>query len=146
VESGEARYARAHGYTNVLKCEDDTFIHVPRLLASGWEQWKYTGRLCQAYHFPYTQGGAGYWIGEEALDRVAERPDEWWLAKNTLHHHSEDVGVGLVLKVNKIGLKPDMRYFHGSTPKWGWPTPDNNLITAHKCDAWTHQHLMEINA
>lgn len=143
--SAEARYAREHGYTNLFKCDDDTFVHVPRLLESGFEEHEYTGLLCHANNWIYAQGGAGYWMGPQAINIVADLTDEWWLGANVAHHHSEDVGVGLAMWWNKIGLKNDKRYYHGVTEKWGFPAPENDLITAHKCNAWRHQHIMEIN-
>lgn len=143
---GSAAWALQHSYTNMLKCDDDTFIHVPRLLASGFEKYQYTGRPCTAGAFTYAQGGAGYWLGPEALQIVADTTNEWWVLKPHMHNTFEDLGTGILMKFNKIGLHPDLRYFHATTNDRGFPTPDNNIITAHKCNRWRHEHFMEINA
>ena len=143
--SGSSRYARAHGYTNLFKCDDDTFVHVPRLLSSGFEQWEYTGRRCQANNFVYAQGGAGYWIGPRLIDVMADISDGWWRLKPAMHNQFEDLGTGIQAHFHKFGLKDDTRYFHATTNTLGYPAPGNNFITAHKCNRWRHEHFIELN-
>jgi hypothetical protein len=131
---GLAQWARTNSYTNVFKCDDDTYVHVPRLLASGFEQHEYTGRMCHGHAFRYAQGGAGYWLAGRALDVVADSGSDYWMQKPALHNNFEDLGTGILLQHAKIGLFDDPRYFNGTTLKWGYPVEGgNDTITSHKC-------------
>jgi hypothetical protein len=136
-------WARSMGYTHVFKCDDDTYVHIPRLLASGWEKCDYTGRQAFGHTFVFGQGGSGYWLSSRCIDIVANCPQDYWAQdrRKCLHCGCEDMAVGLLLKNNGIGLKTDMRYHHRG---WSGPriagrmiqgvvvSPANNLITTHK--------------
>jgi len=73
---------------------------VPRLLASGFEQFHYSGYV--HVHVPlFCSGGAGYWLDRRAIELIAaeENPQE-----------SEDVWVGGVLLNAGITAHMDERY------------------------------------
>jgi hypothetical protein len=139
---GLARWAKENGYTHVFKCDDDTYIHIPRLLASGFEKWEYFGSRCHGHCMSYAQGGAGYWLSGRALDIVANAKQDYWMKAST-HNGFEDLGVGLLLTNSGIGVKDDPRFFNGTTLKWGFPVEGgkNNIITSHKCLA-SHMRLV----
>lgn len=122
------RWALERDYDFVFKCDDDTYVRVDRLLASGFEKWQYSGfvRWTTASRRPqeveHAQGGAGYWLGREAMSLI------WKYDRAT--NGAEDVNVALclarcgVLPVHDPRYRPDMETV---------PTPENDQITAHDC-------------
>jgi hypothetical protein len=121
------RWALDNGYTHLFKCDDDTFIHVDRLLTSGFEQHKYSGYTTGR---TWAQGGAGYWLNRECMELVANscyKPPQ---------HPAEDVMVGGTLKAVHIYPVHDERYRTGyGVTNCQVPTPNNDVITAHKLNA-----------
>lgn len=114
----------ARDYTNVFKCDDDTWVHVPRLLASGFERDDYIGSRRALF---FAQGGAGYWLSRQAMEILAkETPEEWAVRK------CEDITVGYLLQ-GKLPLTRDTRYVD-SLDHSRIPRSNNNQITSHKCD------------
>lgn len=93
-------WAIANGYDYVFQTSVDTYVAVPRLLQSGFEQWDYIGRRCT--NGPHASGGAGYWLSRKALDiLVAETP----------HRNYEDLWVGETLASHGIPVFNDERYW-----------------------------------
>ena len=118
-------WALANGYTHVFKCDDDTFVHVPRLLASGYQREYYVGARRSLF---FAQGGAGYWLNAEAMRVLAKCPDHDWAVQK-----AEDIAVGFLLQ-GKLPLTKDTRYVDtrmGQTAR-ETPTPKNEQITYHK--------------
>jgi hypothetical protein len=156
------QWARQLGYTNVFKCDDDTWVHIPRLLASGYEAFDYVGNsrttgiqeLYQGGGCPFGQGGAGYWLSEKAMDIAINASLDFWR-----YQECEDVGMGILLGTKIIPLHVDPRYRHGTVlpypkdktypanvvipaPRF-IPTPENDQITAHKCQRWKLETIHE---
>lgn len=136
-------WARGAGYTNIFKCDDDSYVHVPRLLASGWEKVDYSGRQTFGHTFIFAQGGAGYWLSARAMNIVADEPRVYWTQdrKKSLHTGCEDMAVGLLLKSKGVPLSIDQRYLHRGAggPKIAGKmipglmiNPSNKFITTHK--------------
>ena len=139
------RYALTRGYDYVFKCDDDTWVHVDRLLDSGFEEHDYAGSMDRHYDFAlgrsyeWAQGGAGYWLSRRAMEVVAA---------NGLHRaRAEDFAVGQLLAANGIRPHHDGRYRPAvsesdleDTTSW-LPSPRNSrLITLHKVSPpWMHR-------
>lgn len=106
-------------YDYLFKCDIDTYVHVPRLLKSGFEQhdWVANGNPLRPY------GGSGYWLSRKALVLLQQGSDQ-----NTARPYNEDWWVGDNLR--KFGLTPhiDKRY-HSDTGEG--PRKSNDLITSH---------------
>jgi hypothetical protein len=118
-----AYLALAGDYDFVFKCDDDTYIHVPRLLASGFEKHDYVGWTLEREY--YAQGGAGYWLSKRALEAIV---------KHGVKHYEEDAGVGLALAKEQIFPVHDSRYQPGMGPNEALaPAKDNSIITLHNC-------------
>lgn len=101
-------------YDYIFKCDVDTYVCIPRLLKSGFEQHRWSG-----YGGPPPYGGSGYWINRQAMEI---------LSKSEIDSPAEDHWVGRNL--NAAGWQPlqDKRYF--SLTDEG-PTVNNDHITAH---------------
>jgi len=125
-----------NGYDRVFKADDDTYVHVPRLLVSGKEEFDYVGRPDQADRYNHwMQGGAGYWLSRHAMEHLVSLPLSVWEAD-----WREDRIVGFNLAKMKIGR--DRRLFDAPYPQYpSTPTPSNDTITAHKCDAARHHAI-----
>ena len=97
-----ARWALADGYDYVFKCDDDTYVWVYRLLASGFERWDYCG-FSHDWHTPrFASGGAGYWMSRRAMGVLAAQEDAF--------EPHDDVWVGAVMERDGIVLAHDSRY------------------------------------
>lgn len=74
------RWALDKGYKRLFKCDDDAYVVVARLLAAPTSE--YLGNMSGGY----AHGGAGYWLGENAMKTLAEAPvfgksEDGWVAK-----------------------------------------------------------------
>ena len=143
--SGMVQWAYEHGYDYLFKCDTDTYVNVLRLLASGFEQYDYSGRRyppsndfkihvdgsrtatdwgnrlgnrSEAY------GGPGYWLSRKAMKFIVDN-------KNSQEYlgSSEDWWVGAILRRCDITTHNDLRYqdFVRNSP-----APWNNVITCHE--------------
>jgi hypothetical protein len=112
-------------YSHVFKCDDDSWVHVPRLLASGYQREDYVGT--RRAHF-FAQGGAGYWLSRQAMQSMQKFTTEEWLCRVC-----EDITVGFFLQ-GKFPLTRDPRYVD-SMDHDRIPIPKNDQITSHKCDS-----------
>jgi hypothetical protein len=122
-------FALDNNFDFLFKCDSDTFIFLDRLLASGFEQYDYsgwTGGIAEVSE-EYASGGAGYWLSRKAFEIVAKAP----LTKET----AEDKWVGRVLYDAGIIVHRDTRY--GVPTRWGSHEPERNpfddtdLLTWH---------------
>jgi hypothetical protein len=125
-------------YTHLFKTDTDTYVHIPRLLASGFENHDYLG--CSRDWWDLYQGvfrnkwpcygGVGYWLSRKAMaiiltDGASEaigrgQGEDWWVYE-TLKRH---------------GIEPhhDERYHGGIREPHGGirgPMPENDFITCH---------------
>lgn len=131
----------------VCKCDDDTYVHIRRLLNSGFEKHDYTGNLPPGNAWKngvYAQGGL-YILSRKAVKAITDTPFEsgrgkrwWWGAGLPVRsdlledpgqdYSTEDVMVGDILRENGIYLNIDPRFNHDSSP-----TPYDSFlkITCH---------------
>lgn len=113
------RWALERGYDFVFKCDDDTYIFVERLLASGFENHDYSGWSWQNDGYTFASGGAGYWLSRKAMKIISEATD--------LSEPREDMWVGALLHKAEIVLHGDSRY-----NPWPPPTIKPDCITIHR--------------
>lgn len=89
------RWAHAHGYDYVLKCDDDVVLDVEKLLMSDFSQFEYTGRANRPItkDTPYVVPmGFNYWVSRKCMECLLDAPlptegndDEKWVAHNVWH-------------------------------------------------------------
>ncbi len=110
------RWASESGFEYSFHCGADTYVVVPRLLASGYEQSDYSGFLIHDEHriyaprnIQFAQGGGGYFLSLRAASVVENAPIPNWVGK------AEDVFVADALF--NAGIKPthDVGYW-----TWGY--------------------------
>jgi hypothetical protein len=114
------QYALDNGYDYLFKCDIDSYVHVPRLLSSGFEQYDYSG-----YGGPPLYGGSGYWLSRRAM-QIAQRTK---IAELIF----EDHWTGRALAAEGILPHQDPRYH--SLTKEG-PSPSNDFISVHWYADW----------
>ena len=109
----------------LFKCDDDTYVSIPRLLALDLADRDYVGAEWKA-GVGYGSGGAGYFLSRKAAAIVAE--------KLTQASGAEDLLVGRVLRSASVpfAIEPRLVPF-GSRDRR--PRRDNALITCHACEA-----------
>ncbi len=108
------RWALENGYDYVFSAPTDCYIIIPRLLASGYEKFDYTG-----YQVPdegHIGGGSGYWLSKRAMLIVANSEPEL---------DYEDRWVGNALRTYDILGVHDPRYWSSEQ------TRVDGAITAH---------------
>ena len=115
------RWAIAHGYDYVFQACTDTFIDIPRLMDSGFENWDYTGVAIGGPVEPYASGGCGYWTRGRAIQIIVDEPVTDW---------AEDRWVGEILRKHGITVRHDPRYVGMGR----MPNLSNDYITSHLCD------------
>ena len=119
---------------HVFQATVDTYIVVPRLLASGYEAHDYLG--CACFDPPYAGGGCGYWLSRKSYQIVAGNRDKDILKL-------DDIWIGQVLR-GVVPLSHDDRYWtdatmvngvrmggNGAFPYWQDGVWDEGWITAH---------------
>lgn len=110
-----AKWALDWGFGWVFYGDTDTYVHVPRLLRTEFRRAQYIGYNCEGEI--HASGGAGHWLGPEALDA---------LANATPHCSWGDMWIGQTLAKAGITLEHDARYWPVEPP---YVPP--NFITAH---------------
>ncbi len=112
------QWAVEQDYDYVFRCDTDTFIDIPRLLASGFEKFDYTGRkLGGPKEHGYAYGGPGHFLSNKALRILMDAP---------ITIVADDVWVGDVMRQHDIPLNDDLRYCN----HWR-QTPKDQIITVH---------------
>lgn len=117
------RWASLQEYDYIFKVDTDTYVDVPRLLASGFNQADYIGTPFAVGDLNYASGGAGYWLSRRAYSLLLDAPISipW-----------DDIWVGQNLHAQGIHLHVDTRYNVCSPHNfWSGPRPDNDAITSH---------------
>jgi hypothetical protein len=101
------KWAYDHDYEFVLKCDDDVILDVDRMLASGYDQFEYTGKANRPItaETPFVVPmGFNYWVCRRGMAVLIDAPlpensndDEKWVAANLY---------------NRLGIKlhDDQRY------------------------------------
>ena len=106
----------------LFKCDDDTYVSIPRFLSYDLVGRDYVGAWCRYGGETYAHGGAGYFLSRRAAQIVAERL--------THEEGPEDLLVGRVLREAGISCSFDKKLI-------GWGKIDrrcdrrNNSITTH---------------
>lgn len=117
-------WALARGYDYTFLADTDTYVNVPKLLVSGFQDYDLVGQFNGPVGVPdavrgqyaWVSGGAGYWVSSRAMALVVEtQPDTW----------AEDMWVGQVIgaAVHRGDLTA------GNHEEYG----DDNNITSHFC-------------
>ena len=119
------RWATKNGYGHSFMCGSDTYVHVPRLLDSGFEAFDYLGFLMHDMHrlfvgrnIQFAQGGGGYWLGPRAAAAVEVAEIPIWVKS------AEDVFVGNALFEAGIEFTNDNGYWGRCNPEEPVPTED----------------------
>jgi len=132
------RWILDNGYDRVFKCDDDTYVHIPRLLACGKDEFDFVGRPDLANRYVHwMQGGAGYWLSRCAMEYLMNLPLDYWKS-----HWAEDRLVGIAMYKSGLRVSNDRRLFDAPWTMYpSTPLPGNTSITAHKCDVTRHHAI-----
>jgi hypothetical protein len=120
---GALQWALDRGYEYIFKCDSDTFVDVPKLLASGFEQHQYCGLMGDEgagkgiAHCP--SGGVGWWLSARAAKAFLDHWPKYSAEHGGPYHQYEDWALAIVLNdhVERTGdtsLIPhhDIRYWN----------------------------------
>lgn len=99
------RWALDQGYDYILKTDCDMYVHIPRLLDSGFEKHSYSGN----FHWDDFALGGSYWLDKRASQILVEQPLPPWPANG-----GDDVWVGRIMKDSGIVGHHDPRYTVGN--------------------------------
>ena len=124
----------AFDWDYLFKCDDDTYVSIPRLLAYDTAGRDYIGAEWKP-GVNYASGGAGYFLSRRAASIVAEG-----LAHLPDPRGAEDLLVGQILRAAGIpfAIEPRLVPFASMEHR---PRRDNELITLHACTAaWEASH------
>lgn len=111
----------------LFKCDDDTYISIPRFMAYDLRGRDYVGAWCQWWGESYCHGGAGYFLSRRAATILAENLTEEFGA--------EDLLVGRTLR--NAGIEPSWEgKFIGWADEENRPSRWNQAITAHSKSPW----------
>ena len=129
------RWASDQGYDFTFKCDTDSYISIPRLLASGYEKYHYSGACGERPNvYPdacFPANGGGYWLSRRAFEYLAENMN-LGLGKNC-----EDWCVFLsLMKGAGIFVHHDPRYQANRSIPGQAPSEGNDFIILH--DAGQH--------
>jgi hypothetical protein len=127
-----------HGYDHSFKGDTDTYICIPRLLASGFEKHDYSGCVqgLDQGRIDAVYGGTGYWLSRRAMEAVVRGKESKVAAGYT-----EDWWVCQILV--PVGIIPfnDPRY-RIITTLIG-PQPNNDTITCHNAARFPQINLRD---
>jgi hypothetical protein len=128
LPSPSGRGAGGEGWDYLFKCDDDTYVSIPRLKAYDLAGRDYVGAEWKP-GVGYASGGAGYFLSRRAATIVAET-----LA---ITHWAEDLHVGNALRAAGIPLSIEPRLVPFASMERR-PRRDNDLLTLHACTAVWH--------
>lgn len=103
------KWALEQGYTHILKTDCDMYLHIPRLLRSGFENFPYSGNQ----YYPDFIMGAAYWLDQRATEILVHAALPYPGTPG-----GDDVWVGSVMAENNIPPHDDKRYHIGENPDW----------------------------
>tara|TARA_Y100000034_G_scaffold117749_1_gene157542 strand:- start:3358 stop:4080 length:723 start_codon:yes stop_codon:yes gene_type:complete len=135
--SAYQRISNRLDFDYIFTCDDDTYVVIDRLLSCGYENYMYMG---ECYLFKeevnegigYAEGGAGFFLSREAIERITQVPLD-----HELIHGPSDTAIGNLSKMYNIKLRRDHRFVQGYSTKkrhGELPTPYNDKITSHYLD------------
>jgi hypothetical protein len=121
------RWAYVHGYTHVLKCDDDVVVKPKELLSSGFENYDFSGGqepACKPNEIK-TPFGFCYWLSRRAMELVIAAPLPGMPGSTHAQFHANDEAwISTVLYINGIYLRGDLRYYlHRGTHIYRKQTP-----------------------
>ena len=127
----EIDWVLKQGYDYMFRCHSDTYVHIPRLLASGFEDYDYVGNPQGGWPrcAPFCYGGSGFWLSYNAmrhLQRVLSQ--KYW--QDRMQHQIEDYDIGTILELCGIKRFADIRY----RERGPGPSADNDYITLHESE------------
>jgi hypothetical protein len=119
------------GYDFIFACDADTYVHVPRLLASGFEGHDYSGSVGDSNVYSNKSmccAGSGFWLSQKAMLVLKDAAtgaapslgsfcDDWWV------FHS-------LYRAGIFSLD-DPRYRANREVPGQAPSPDNDFIILH---------------
>lgn len=110
------RWAYDHGYDFVLKCDDDVVLDPPKMFASGFEKYEYTGRANRqpTSECPFwIPMGFNYWLSRKCMEILKDA---------TLPEHGNDDERWVATKLYFAGIRlhDDTRY----RLKYGYKLPN----------------------
>jgi hypothetical protein len=106
-------WAVARGFTNIFKCDTDTYIDLERLMESGFREYEFTGGRAGS---ECVAGGGGYWLSRRSACHLIDAPITYW---------AEDGWVSSTLKGRGVSLHADPRYGNGPVKH------NNDMISSH---------------
>jgi hypothetical protein len=127
-------WAGREHFDHVFICFTDTYVHVPRLLSSGFEHHAYLGHFPkmgfttpqavplvrdELGRFAYASGGAGYWLNARAMTLFAS-------VDPPADVQYDDLWAGWLLGMHGIAGFHDPRYGFK-----GWRLNNDQQITVH---------------
>ncbi len=117
------RWAHDRPYSHICKVDTDSYVDIPRLLGSGWENVDYMGYPFFQDGIPVASGGAGYIVSRHAFGILKDAP---------ITIPFEDSWVGRTMHAHGIALQQDSRFRVNSPGDISsGPRPDNDAITSH---------------
>jgi hypothetical protein len=133
------RWALAHDYDCVFKCDVDTLVNPYRFLFSGFQRHDYFGGEnadvnvsgFEPERIEFCSGGAGYWLSKKALTIIAEA--------GSIKTAAEDVFVAHALK--EAGIRP---VFHQGYRWHPGAAMDKDTVTLHLSSALQKKYVPEM--
>lgn len=123
-----------YDFSHIFTCDDDTYVVIQRLITCNYENHMYMGT---GYTFSegkrkgkkHAEGGAGFFLSQEAVKRITQCPIDHEILNNP-----SDIAIGDLAKMYDIKFHNDNRFIQGYSEKkthGEFPTPFNNKITSH---------------
>jgi hypothetical protein len=110
----------------IFKCDDDTYIHPDRFANFDPNPYQYLGSSWNL-HNKYLSGGEGYFIRRNAAEQIIH---EYKARLDNPTTDAEDVMMGQAMEDFGIPLCSHPQFRKNQDGRQ-YPTPDNDLITAH---------------
>ena len=98
-------WALEMGHDFILKTDCDMYIHIPRLMKAGFENYAYSGN----FHWSEFALGGSYWLDWRASETLVRAQLPAWPANG-----GDDVWVGQVMRDNHFLHHHDSRYTVGN--------------------------------
>ena len=123
---GAVEYALQDNVTNLLVCDDDTYLSYARLLKLNFKRFDYLGFVRSYDVVPYMQGSC-FMLNERGMERLLKHKD---LMVNGV---PDDVALGRCL-YGEVPFTHEHRFAVGETyPEPNrWVRPENDIIACHK--------------
>ena len=114
------KWALEQGYDFILKTDCDVYMHIPRLLESGFEKYPYSGNIFWPEARHKFAIGAAYWLNKEASEILVNEPLPPYGMDG-----GDDMWVGRVMNAHNISCHHESRYYIGENPNY------DTFITLH---------------